>query len=1531
MVEGEKRMLVPDLMRDGIQGNSHVPKCTKIKVWYFQESNQKNIFEIGNEKVDLLSLPLDSEGKCETSTLIQDVAQYLKSFEVEEDNSKKKIYFAYFIGKTDEETIETDFDIDQELDDIESSLVKFVLVPENIEYVKWVGFKKTIGEGSSYCKIASDKDVNEEKRIPLIDDIYERKFKISEDDSSVNIVYVGGEGNVAEITKDIVSLASFTSKYCMKSCSKITDKPSLWAKSDYSFKRVNFVDVIDNPAKTGCEQVIIDGKIVSTSDENIIHENNIDKDSYRYRSETDEYVTNLELNSEKYFYINAESKNEKPITECYLGKTYEMKAPKKHIVDESGSKWVYVSDRVCESVNTCSKTHQSDIEYEFGLIKCDPHSLRRLTPSANNLLKIEISECKRIDIVVKFSNETNFDETVNYLVIMKKNKEAILKLKLSNTKTYSISKSSESVYFSPFQIFDNDEIDFYIKAGDAEFSIENMQINFRCEKREVTDKLATLFQDSTCKFQPSMGCDAASQFYDFDSQRQVYECKNYSPAEACPTNKIVKYSHKDVTCEHNDFQKDGKAQLLSPYTSLNPSISDCNKLCDDRYGCVGVDINSTTRSCTFYGDETKKIYVEALPEVEIHIHHSKDMQHSMSSTGTTRQVIFDTPVRVDSIQIKGEGLQVLELFSHDYLLQQRYVANDLEKYMITTDFYVIKDMYVPEPKDCQIEWGDNWAPCSAECVVDGPAVSGMQTRQEIRVINPARQGGKSCESIRQEQGYRTCKSSTAKSLDKCTEKCVFEGSEEQDITIVDPGTDGGSTCRKKVKNCAVDCNIQTFQGSLRNVEGYCGKVSSEKGNILISSTEVGPDRFVSETYADDITYKNEFGASVCMSSDGRTALVAAPKSNIKSSSSSNYHSSAGLVYVYTLNGSNWSLYSKIHANNPRSSLLFGRSVSITGDGKTAVLGAAYGRSYIFNLSSRSAPFQLQEIRGDDTSATSTGDDFGYCNSISKNGIVIAVGARYKTEGDLVRTGAVYLFTSNQNTAFWKQSLKINSPDTQSGSLFGESVALNEDGSILIVGEPGYSEYHSKAGAVHIFSITGSGVGLDSTDLDSTLIRTFNHDGRNANFGKSVSLSSDGSTCIVGCSRSDTAYLYFNGKEAFDTSARLTSSDVSMWDSFGCSVYISLDGNWAIVGASGQDVKASNAGMAYIFAKTETGWIEKHRIYSGNPQSNGRFGQSVCFGSSSSTDSIPSILVGAHFESYGGMAHFFQDISRDLLECTHEDEGVPFVFDNGVLNILNSKYCNAEHNVDGVKNIMTCTDDVQNSSWKAYRIEKDDNKAYVSLQSSQGAESESWCRYAPINGDIKALACDNPTGDVYDLHTTDDLHTTEPIDCVGSWSPWTDCTAECNQNDERIQRTFTVEREARNEGAPCSVEHGKTEFKTCEASKGEYKNVGGCSKACGGGLQRQDFILTTSGHDGMASCPPTTRNVSCNTHPCPINCSGRWVGKTEKGRRCNATGRRGKYIFTRWEEFQITRNAAHGGSCPHSNGQRRYQSSTCRYP
>ena len=130
----------------------------------------------------------------------------------------------------------------------------------------------------------------------------------------------------------------------------------------------------------------------------------------------------------------------------------------------------------------------------------------------------------------------------------------------------------------------------------------------------------------------------------------------------------------------------------------------------------------------------------------------------------------------------------------------------------------------PEPIDCKIEWGP-WSQCSALCVTDGSgSTTGIQKRSEIKVIQEPKNAGKSCKDVRNEEGYRACKSATAKWTNKCTENCVDKGTESQPYVITDPGSDGGVTCPgPKVKNCQKDCRDTNYRNHLKHVarNKYC--------------------------------------------------------------------------------------------------------------------------------------------------------------------------------------------------------------------------------------------------------------------------------------------------------------------------------------------------------------------------------------------------------------------------------------------------------------------------------------------------------------------------------------------------------------------------------------------------------------------------------------------------------------------------------------------------------------------------------------
>ena len=136
---------------------------------------------------------------------------------------------------------------------------------------------------------------------------------------------------------------------------------------------------------------------------------------------------------------------------------------------------------------------------------------------------------------------------------------------------------------------------------------------------------------------------------------------------------------------------------------------------------------------------------------------------------------------------------------------------------------------------------------------------------------------------------------------------------------------------------------------------------------------------------------------------------------------------------------------KFQASDAQASDYFGYSVSISGDGNTAIIGAYQeddtgfvyeaGAAYIFTLSGGTWT-QQQKIQASDRQA---GDRFGYSVSLSSDGNTAIIGA-YREDTGGSEAGAAYIFTRSSGT--WTQQQKIQASDIQAVDYFGYSVSLS---------------------------------------------------------------------------------------------------------------------------------------------------------------------------------------------------------------------------------------------------------------------------------------------------------------------------------------------------------------------------------------------------------------------------------------------------------------------------------------------------------
>jgi len=376
--------------------------------------------------------------------------------------------------------------------------------------------------------------------------------------------------------------------------------------------------------------------------------------------------------------------------------------------------------------------------------------------------------------------------------------------------------------------------------------------------------------------------------------------------------------------------------------------------------------------------------------------------------------------------------------------------------------------------------------------------------------------------------------------------------------------------------------------------------------------------------ASDKQTDDYFGYRVSISGDGLYAIVGAPPEDTGGDA-------AGAAYILKRTDSSWSQQAKIQASDKQAIDYFGISVSISGDGSYAIVGAegegTGGSAYIFNRTDSSWS-QQAKIRSSDIQDY---DRFGYSVAISGDGLYAIVGA--PGESTLgIYTGAAYMF--KRTNSLWSQQAKVLKPTASDQDFegFGHAVSISGDGSYAIVGITGEAAGATSTGAAYIYTRT------DSSWAKQARIVASDRQAYDL-FGYGVSISGDGSYAIVGAVYEDTggnqagaAYIFNRTNSSWSQQAKIQASDKQADDFFGENVSISEDGSYAIVGAAGED---SYRGAAYVFKRTNSSWSQQDKITASDKQAGDYFGYDVAISGDSSY-----IIAGAVFEGTRGAAYTF---------------------------------------------------------------------------------------------------------------------------------------------------------------------------------------------------------------------------------------------------------------------------------------------------
>jgi hypothetical protein len=339
------------------------------------------------------------------------------------------------------------------------------------------------------------------------------------------------------------------------------------------------------------------------------------------------------------------------------------------------------------------------------------------------------------------------------------------------------------------------------------------------------------------------------------------------------------------------------------------------------------------------------------------------------------------------------------------------------------------------------------------------------------------------------------------------------------------------------------------------------------------------------------------GVTLAMSADGGTVAVSTPHEDsaatgVNGNQRDESAWDSGAVYVFVRSGDAWTQQAYIKASNTQSSDKFGFAVALSGDGHTLAVGATLEDSAARGINASQA----------DNSAQSA--------------------------------GAVYVFVRT-GTA-WTQQAYVKASNADAGDQFGWSVALNHDGTTLVVGAQSEASAAtgtngnqadnsaSDAGAAYVFVRKGA------TWTQQAYIKGSNTQGGDR-FGFCVALSGDGNTLGVcgydedggaagvngvsdeGAPGSGAAYVFVRRGTTWSQEAYVKASNTIRNSAFGSSLVLSADGNTLAVCAADEDglsrgingdqsslpVDEGSAGAVYVYGRTNGVWTQQAYVKSFN--------------------------------------------------------------------------------------------------------------------------------------------------------------------------------------------------------------------------------------------------------------------------------------------------------------------------------------------
>lgn len=358
--------------------------------------------------------------------------------------------------------------------------------------------------------------------------------------------------------------------------------------------------------------------------------------------------------------------------------------------------------------------------------------------------------------------------------------------------------------------------------------------------------------------------------------------------------------------------------------------------------------------------------------------------------------------------------------------------------------------------------------------------------------------------------------------------------------------------------------------------GVFDAVASDEVTVEV----VGTGPYVQETrvVADDGTGNDFFGDRVALSDDGTTLVVGARAHGADGESS-------GAAYVFDRDGRAWDQTDKLTAADASGGALLGSGVAVADDGSTALVGAPGATDADGTTSGAVYAFERRGALWTQTATVTSadgdgGDGLGTAVALSADATVAVVGAS-TDDPNGENSGSAYVFERDEEG--WTQATRLTPVGGDAQDFFGDAVALSADGSTALVGALDFED----SGTAYVYGRDGGEWSFEATLLASGE----GGGGTPGDFGRSVALTADGATALIGApgdgdGATGAAVRFERGGSGWRRTARVAPEDGE--GAFGRGVALGRAGRVGVVGDNSADnPNGVDAGTGYVYEAVES--------------------------------------------------------------------------------------------------------------------------------------------------------------------------------------------------------------------------------------------------------------------------------------------------------------------------------------------------------